>query len=254
MHELQKVIGSYLDSIVKAPAFETVEKDFSSQDRLADALTILNVVLTAISKKDSFIDNEYFKRLTPTQLREHEEILIEFIDTGEFNDKVKNILVEGRVKKHLFAYVSKELNWVVVSILSASYISANIIMRSLLELLIGIATNEKGSMNTRISGISFLSQDERENIKNLWHEFCAWSHPYQKWEKEVCPIFVLHKPMYYVRLCQQSIDKLERIIDFLLIIAVEKCSLDYQKLTELLTAKHADLTKLAMFNTHFLNT
>jgi hypothetical protein len=123
-------------------------------------------------------------------------------------------------------------------------------MRSILELLIGIATRETGSMSKRIGSIPFIDPEEKKKVDELWGEFCAWSHPYRKWEEEVCPIFALQKPIYYQRLCKMSLDKLERIIDLLLVIALEKFEIDKQGILSKLNTRSVGTPNLTLFQAH----
>ncbi len=245
--ELKRVIGEYLNILAKDPAFETAEKDFAAQDRLVNFLTILNVAVKLVSEDGKPLDEEYLSNLSNSERKHTFEVLNKLLQKKHSDEETAKILHSGSSKQYLFAYISRELNWVVVSILSASYISANIIMRSILELLIGIATRATGSMSKRIDSISFVSTDEKKEISKLWHELCAWSHPYQKWEKEVCPLFVLHKPMYHEKLCRQATNNLGKIVDFMLVVSLGKFGVNKQKVINALCTNQVDTTFLKFF-------
>lgn len=245
---LKAVIQEYLHTNVNAPASETVEKDFYAIDSLGSLLIILQTTADSIREEGSDFDKEPSRKLTKAQWEEHVDILVKYIDTGQLSDKTIEILKLYSSKKYLLAYLVREVHWVAVSILSGSYISASVIMRSAFELLVGIATIETGTMNERISRMTFLSAKEKGNIQRLWSDLCAWAHPYNKWLKDVCPIFFSFKPMYHPTLCKQSLQKLEKIVDLLLIIAIEKFEINTKIILEKMRNHRINSHSLPMFN------
>lgn len=247
LRELREVIEGYLDNNVKAPAFETIEKDFYAQDKLANILILLSRTVDCIQREGLDFDKDYLKQLPMPEIQERKEILEKFIQTGHLSEKAKGILESGSSRKYLLAYLVRELNWVTISILCASYLSAHIIMRSVYELLIGIATKKNGGMGERIGGISFLSPEERKEVHKLWRGLSAWAHPYGKWVKEVCPIFISHKPMYHSRLCRQSLEKLEKLIDLVLVIAIEKFEVNKEDILSKARKFRIDMSSLVLF-------
>jgi len=224
--ELRKVVEGYLDNNVKVPAFDTIDKDFHAQDRIANILLLLRATVGCIKRQGLDFDKDYLKQLSKPEIDKQIHILGEFVSTGQLSQETKEILKSDSSRKYLLSYLTRELNWVAISILSASYISAYILMRSIFELLIGIATRKTGPMSERIDGISYFSKEERKQVSRLWRDLCGWSHPYGKWTKEVCSIFISHKPMYHPKLCTQSIEKLEKLVDMLLVIALENFEID----------------------------
>ena len=88
-------------------------------------------------------------------------------------------------------YFGKVYKSSLFSLGATDYLSSIILMRSLFELLIGISTKVNGSMKERIDSIDFLKSDEKKNLKKFWDILCAWSHPYGKWWKEVCPNYMV---------------------------------------------------------------
>ena len=62
--ELFEVIGEYLDDYVKIPALETVEKDFYAQNRLADALLLLQISTKLIQNTGLEFENMLNKILS----------------------------------------------------------------------------------------------------------------------------------------------------------------------------------------------
>lgn len=245
--KLRKVIEEYLDRNVKVPSFETIEKDFYAQDKLAGILVLLQATFNCIQKQGLDFDKDYLRQLPKPEIEKRIDVLKKFVYTGHLSQEATEILKSDSSRKYLFVYLDKELCWVAVSILSASYISAHIIMRSVFELLIGIATRKTGSMSERINGIPFLSPEERKEIYKLWGDLCAWSHPYGKWIIEVCPIFISYKPMYHSKLCKLSLEKLEKLVDLLLVIALEKFEINKKDILDKVKSYKIDTSNLIFF-------
>jgi hypothetical protein len=246
--ELRHVVTKYLDTNVNAPAFETIEKDFHAQDKLADILILLRVTVDCIQKQGLSFDKDYLRQLSKPEIEKRIDILERFGQTGHLSQETKEILKSGSSRKDLLAYLVRELNWVVTSILSASYLSANIIMRSIFDLLIGIATKKRGSMSERINAIPFLSPEEKKESKKLWDDFCAWVHPYTKWTREICPIFISCRPMYHSKLCKQSLEKFEKLVDLLLVIALEKFEIDKKDILSKVKNYRIDTSNFVFFH------
>ena len=245
--ELQKAIEKYIDRNVKVPAFETIEKDFYAQGKLAEILVILTVTVACIQKQGLDIDKDYAKLLNKQELEKNIEVLEEFIQTGTLSQEAAKIMESFSSRKYLLAYLLRELNWVAVSVLSASYVSAHIIMRSVFELLVGIATKKTGSMSERIKSIPFLSPEEQKEIQKLWGDLCSWSHPYNKWTKEMCPIFVLRGPMYHPVLCKQCLEELEKLLDLLLVVGLEKFEVNREYIVSEVKKHKIDTSNLTFF-------
>jgi hypothetical protein len=167
--------------------------------------------------------------------------------TGKTDREAIEVMNLYRTRKNLLPYLTRELDWVVVSILSASYISASIIMRSILELLIGISTTSSGTTSSHISRIPFLSTEEKRLVLRLYRHLCGWAHPYGRWTKEVCPVFISNRPMYHPRLCKQSLKELEKIVDLLLTIAIEKFGVSKDSILKVVKRYKIDTSGLPLF-------
>lgn len=250
---LQKVIGSYLDDFVKEPTFETVEKDFHAQDKIADVLLLLQISTKTILEKGTKFDGEYARCMSYQDFLKLTNTLTDIVNSRreQINDKKLRMLAKTKwdlcSRKCLLSYVSRQLNWTAISILSASYISSIIVMRSVFELLIRIATRRTGSMNNRIHSIVFLSSKEKSKLKKLWKELCSWAHPYEKWIKKTCPIFIAYKPMYHPKLCKECTNKLEKITDLLLVITVEKFGIDGREIAKKAKEAKVDFSDYTFF-------
>ncbi|MEE9594941.1 MAG: hypothetical protein V3V92_06025 [Candidatus Hydrothermarchaeales archaeon] len=234
INELKDVLSGYLDVFVKEPSLQTIDEDVLVQQVIVSILVILKISRKLVLNDGSDIDFNSLRALSKEE-RDKRILLLEDIKKDLEKDntistKGYETITEYHTKKHLFSYLEREINWICISILSASYISSMILMRSVFELLIGIATNKTGSMRERIDSINYLSTKERRDIKKDWKTLNAWTHPFRKWEKEVCPVYIDHKPLYHPELYKECISKLKLIIDLLLIISIGKFSIAPRKI------------------------
>ena len=228
--ELRGFVTSYLDEQVTTPSMETIEKGLYEQDQLVSLLLLSRVATGIIRKKGLDFNKHYLASLPPEEIEKRIEVLGRFLETGEscpladgssYKD-AHDYMASDSSHKQLLAYLGREIDWVVVSVLSASYVSALVLMRSVLELLVGIATRATGSMKERLEEIPFLEATEIKSLLNLWYRLCGWGHPYGRWVKEVCPFYVSHGPMYNPMLCATCLKELQAIVDFFVVIAFEK--------------------------------
>lgn len=249
--QLKEVIAKYLDENVKNPAFETIEKDFDVQDKLATFLILSQVTIDSIEKEGMIYDNDYLIQIPKQEIDKRIEILKTYIQTGNLAKESTEIMNDLSSKKYLLYYFLREIHWIIVSILCASYISAHIVIRSIFELLIGIATKKTGSMNERINSIIFLSLEEKKEVKKFWRDLCGWSHPFGKWVKEVCPVFISHRPIYHPKLCKQCLEELEKIIGLFLVIGIEKFEINTKNIISKTKKYRIDISNLPFCHNRF---
>ena len=130
----------------------------------------MRIAAELINEKGIEFDKAYLHKLPRQELEKRIDIYGKFINSESSNSKkidkkAHELLKNDSSKKHLLSYLLRELNWVTISILSASYISAHVLLRSSFELLIGIATKVNGKMGERIESIEFLSIEEQKIVK-----------------------------------------------------------------------------------------
>ena len=231
--KLEKVIERYLDHYVKVPAFQTIQNDFDLQNRLLNILRIFNTARDYIIKDGKDIDEYHLKELPEDESLRRLRILEQFISEAKIspvkpplNADVRRVLHDGSTDKVLLPYLNREMNWIVISILSASYISANILMRSLFELLIGLATKKSGSMKDKLAAISYLNTNERQQLKKTYDHLCGWSHPHNKWLKDVCPNYYSFNPTYHPVISKNTTENLEVLLGLLIVITIRKFGVD----------------------------
>ena len=240
---LRKIVASYLDDQVTTPSLETVVQDLHVQDTLARLLLVVRVVSHLVEEKGLPFDKDFLASLPPEDIERRIEILGQFLDSGETcpltedgpHKQAHQYLASDSSQKHLLAYFGREINWIVVSVLSASYISALVLMRSTFELLVGIATRYTGGMKDRLRAIPFLTDEEAQKLLKLWYRLCRWVHPYGRWVKEVCPLYAAHKPKYHPGLCITCFNELQGVVDLFVLVALEKYEIPVKELLLLLS-------------------
>jgi hypothetical protein len=92
LRKLQKLVEKYLDIDVKAPSLETIEKDSTAQNRIADLLILLQVAMDSISQEGLDFDKDYLVELPKTEIQERINALTEFLYTGYLDEKTTYIL------------------------------------------------------------------------------------------------------------------------------------------------------------------
>jgi len=227
---LHNLISEYLDDQVKRPFFETIKKDFFVQDCLADMLIIVNLLVELAYKEGIEFDKDFLQKLSKEEIEKRIDVFGNLVEKYESQsapgidskEEAFRYLFEDSSRKYLLPYLKREINWIIVSILSTSYVSSLILMRSVFELIIGIATKSTESMSNRIDSIAFLNNEEKSELKKQWYRLCAWGHPYGIWIKEVCPIYANHKPLYHPGLCVLCLQELVELIDLLAAVVVTK--------------------------------
>jgi len=175
-------------------------------------------------------------------------LIVEFdekrVETGERVEAVKE-------KTLLLGYLGKVYQSALLLIGATDYLGAMILLRSVFELLIAIATTKNGSMRERISSISYLDSHEKSGLQRLWNELSAWAHPYGKWEKNICPRFYGSGRNYHSATFKQCLGYSDQILDLLLTITLGHFNLNPESYTEkykeITTGKLLDISELLMF-------
>ncbi len=101
-------------------------------------------------------------------------------------------------------------------------------------------------MGKKINNISYLTVQEKKNLKKQWGRLSNWVHFSKEWEKKICPIFLLRKPMYHPALCKDSIEELEGLIDLLLVTAILKYEVDIKIILSVAEKYRIDLSNFTL--------
>ncbi|MFC1864975.1 hypothetical protein ACFLYG_04030 [Chloroflexota bacterium] len=246
LRELKEYIINYVERHTTKPAIEAVEDNIFIHHKLANSLVTFNKsidLLGPISYVPSPVqdlDNEDIEKLSCLT---KEEELCE--DDVAF---ICHLTAKTCSKKCLLPFIDNQMSWIAVSIICASYLSSIILMRSVFELLINIATTQSGGMSKRIDAIPYIELDEKKTIKKTWDELCSWSHPYEKWLRNMCPIYISYKPtLHHPVHFKNCVNLLERTIDIFLVVSKEHFGLDINDFHTKINKIPIDLTAFPLF-------
>lgn len=241
--ELKSVIAGYLDLLVQRPAMEAVENDFELQDKLSDILILLKLVQQQVISFDP-------RRLDDVLVKAFEPVKPISEDTLSLNELFRLLPTQTRAKLEArtiyLSYLDQLFNWTVVSILSASYLSAFVLLRTLLELLVNASSEDTGGLRKRVAGVPFLEAEERKEIVRNWDELCGWTHPYGRWFNEMCPVYVSLGPRYHSRLAGACLGKLQLCLDFALVIAINQFDMNPDGILKACQEMHASIDSFPM--------
>ena len=249
LEQLKSVVSSYLDIWVSKPSLETVTSNIIGQARIASLSPMISILLDNIINEGVDIDTKHLSDLPSLELKTRIEVLSEAIQAGEVSDanketimKANEYIMDGSSRKFLMGYLVREYNWIRISLLSASYISAFILLRAVFESIIGLGKRKTGSMGDRIDSLGCLNEEEKKRVKKLWYRLCAWCHPYGKWVKEVCPVYIRQKAIYHPALFDLCLSELIEVSDLLIVVAIEKFELNRDSLIEKFANDRIDLS------------
>ena len=161
--------------------------------------------------------------------------------------------IEAIQQKTLFlGYLGKIFQSALLLIGATDYIGAMVLLRCVFELLVGISTDTTGGMSERLSSIEYLDEDERKRLKKLWRSLSAWAHPYQKWEKHLCPKHYGCGRNFNPSLFKQCLSLSDQVLDLILVATIEQFGLlpgSYQHAYEDINSTVAlvDISALGMF-------
>lgn len=196
--QISEIIGAidkYIDEKIVSPFLNTITQDFTVSIRLTQTL--------------------FLSRLS-------EEVLLQQRDASRSVQSNDTSLSREKLQRGLYlGYLVKIMSNSLVLLGSTDYIGSLILLRSVFELLIGIATEVTGGMKARIWSISFLSELEKKNLYDTWNKLNPWAHPYGKWKKEICPVFYGWGRHYHPKLFETCIGYMENVLDFMLAITID---------------------------------
>ena len=225
---IEKSVIDFLDYYVTKPAIQTINNDFFIQDKIAEIILLADITCDIIHEEGTEIDTTtYSENISYQEWKRRLKTIKSFISNNDNSDKddliipkdVQEIFKIYIAKKHLTLYFNREIKWICISLLSASYISSYILMRSCFELLVNISTKVKLGMKDKIYSIKYFTTSDKELLLEMWRHLCKWTHPHKQWEKEVCPIYISHNPMYHQILANDCIEMLEKITGFFIVMS-----------------------------------
>lgn len=230
----EKLLSVFLKVNTTLPATKMMTENESISYDLGNILVTVDTsqdLLDKIGYKPNMKQLPNIKENETTRI----ETIIKTIESGSELDVhdvdfIKKLKSKTCSKSCLLSYLYKEIYWIIISILCSSYISSFILMRSITELLVNISTSQDDAgigMYKRINGITFFDEKEKKSIKKLWDQLCSWSHPYNKWIKNICSTYISHyPPLPHPDIADDCIKSMYKILDIYLVICIEQFEMD----------------------------
>jgi hypothetical protein len=236
---LQDVVGRFIAEHTVDPARQLVLQDFQAQDDLAN-LCVLHQVLqrSALNAGPQSLDN-YLAEIveqTPDNLD-----LAEILSRAELTDSGSPIL-----RTLYCSYVSNLASWSTISILSASYLGALVVTRSLLEVVVSAGSGISGKMSERISALTFLHPDEIRVVSECWRELSGWAHGYPRWLKRLCPVLVARGPLHHPEMVRECTVLLAIVTDLAFAVGFAKLMFDAGDVRDLCDEMHVNWRRFMM--------
>jgi len=177
--QIYNSICKYLSYYINEPIKQIIDKDPIANLKIATQFSFIRILTKETIESNKIIDETRIKTLDIAKKEEYLSSLKNFIDTGKEDENTEYILKNMIVDKAVLPYIFREMNWILISILSASYISSHILIRSIFELIINYMTSRKNcGMADRIDAIGILDSNQKKYLKKHWRSLNEWAHPY----------------------------------------------------------------------------
>jgi hypothetical protein len=254
LNKVKEYVRAYVENQTSKPVLVSIDENPDVAIKLGNLLVAFTACIGAIG------NCQYdFSLRNSSSISQNDISRLEILTKKECfseDDKVflGHLIPKSCSKACLVPYISKQMNWIVVSILSAHYLSSIILMRSILELTIALLANEKGGLSKKINSISVFDDNQKSDIKKTWDSLCSWSHPYNKWLKNMCPIYMAHPPLYHPEHFKTSIEFLEKVIDIFLVVCKEHFKMNIKELRKRVETLSIDLSDFRLFISRFEST
>jgi hypothetical protein len=233
LQKLQEAIDRYLSDYTTVPARQLVSSDFALQDDVASLLVLHHFLRASAEAAAGGAIDKYLRRL---------------VDRASSGAALSDVLSDARAQGEKTAeirtlycsYVFNLANWACVSILSASYLAAFIITRTLLEALVSVAAGRTGTMSEKIAALQGLRADEQRIVADCWRELCGWAHPYSGWLRRLCPVLVAKGPLHHPEIARECMVALGITTDLALAIGIDAFGLDRKRVRAMCEERHVE--------------
>lgn len=253
--KVKEYVLKYVESQTSNPVVVSFDENPDIAIKLGNLLVAFNACIEAVGNLKYDFCMESSSSISEDDIRR-----LEILTTKKClseDDKVffGHVISRSCSKVCLIPYISKQINWIVVSILSAHYLSSIILMRSIFELTIDLlADNTEVGKGKKIDNMSFFDDNQKRDIKKTWRSLCSWSHPYGKWLKNMCSIYMAHPPLYHPEHFRTSIEFLEKVMDLFLVVCKEHFKMNVQDLRKRVETLSIDLSDFGLFRSRFEST
>ena len=238
IEQLGGSVSSHLECYVTTPALQLIRQDLQAQDDIASLLMLHRILRDQVLPDGHVHLDHYLAELVKPEDDAVNSIADIIRALPERDSTLRTVF---------FAYIHSLANWNAISILSASYISALILSRSLLECLVNLATSRnRGTFREKVAHLEMLAPEEKDTLCDLWEQLCRWSHPYGQWLETVCPVLVSKGPTHHPDTIKEAIVALGICTDFAFAVAFSQLGLDKTHVRDMCAEYHIDHTRFMM--------
>jgi hypothetical protein len=221
-NKLYTLVQQYLKNYINNPIKNFIEKEPDDFFKVSTQVVLLNIIYGKIINNKEIIDKSKSIYLDHSKKDEYISELKKHIISGEESDVVNNLIDMLIIDKDFIPYLFREINWILISLLSASYVSVHILIRCVFESIIKFLTiNKNAGMSNKIDGIAVLTDENKMFLKKYWNRLNSWAHPYEHWIKEICPIYISYTPIYHKELFNDCLNDLHILFELLIIISTK---------------------------------
>jgi len=161
-NKLYKLITQYLNHYVNNPIKEFSKSNEFTCLKLSTQLKLGKLAIENILISGVYLDLSKMELLNKSKKSEYLSSLEKYIESGIPDHNVDHIFSTLMIDRAIMPYIFREINWSIISILSASYISAHILIRSIFELIVKYLTTSKNTgMADMIDNITILSISDK---------------------------------------------------------------------------------------------
>ena len=220
--KLYALVQNYLKNYINNPIENFIEKEPIDFLKISTQVLLLNLIYENITNSDEIIDKSKMIYLEYSKKEEYIKELKEYLVGNKESKTVNDLFDLLLIDKDYIPYLFRELNWILISLLSSSYIGVHILIRCVFESIIKFLTKDKNvGMADKIDGITILTTDNKKYLKKYWHRLNSWAHPYEHWIKKICPVYIKHTPIFHKELFNDCLNDLHILFELLIIMSIK---------------------------------
>ncbi len=252
--KVKEYVLEYIDSQTSKPVVISFDENPDIAIKIGNLLVAFNACIKSISNCQYDFSSRTSSSISQNDINRLEILTKKHCFSEDDKLFFGKLVSKSCSKPCLIPYISEQINWIVVSILSAHYLSSIILMRSIFELTIDLLASTGSGMSTKINSISFFDNNNKKDIKKTWRSLCSWSHPYEKWLNNMCSTYMAHSPLYHPEHFKTSIEFLEKVMDIFLVVCKEHFTMNIQELRKKVEELSIDLSYFRLFISRFEST
>jgi hypothetical protein len=143
--KLYTLIQHYLKKYINDPIQNFIKKDSIDFLKISTEVVLLNLIYENIINSNEIVDKSKLEYLEYSKKDEYLKGLKNYLLDGKEKEIVNNLFDMLLVNKELIPYLFRELNWIIISLLSSSYVSVHVLIRCVFESIVKFLTKDKNA-------------------------------------------------------------------------------------------------------------